>query len=150
MSLARSLQLNQQTGEAKIHYEQILQLEPDNVVALNNLAWHIRNENPGKALEYARKASSIAPESADVLDTLAVVEHINKDYDRAQRSIERALNQSPNNPSLLYHSAMISAATGESAAAIDTLEGLLNGGTDFPEIDQANELLVALRKSPSK
>ena len=145
MTIANSLQMARKVEEAKIEYEQIVQLNPDNVVALNNLAWHIREEEPARALEYARHASSLAPESADVLDTLAVVEYINKDYKQAQRSIERALRQSPNNPSLIYHSAMISAALGDSASAIDILEGLLDVSTDFPEIGQANELLLALR-----
>ncbi len=145
MTNANSLQLTQKVEEAKLEYEQIVQIDPDNAVALNNLAWHIREESPGKALEYARHASSLAPDSADVLDTLAVVEYINKDYKQAQRSVERALRQSPDNPSLIYHSAMISAAIGDSASAIEILEGLLDGSTDFPEIDQANELLMALR-----
>jgi tetratricopeptide (TPR) repeat protein len=145
MTIANSLQMAQKVEEAKIEYEQIVQLDPDNAVALNNLAWHIREEEPARALEYIRHASSIAPDSADVLDTLAVVEYINKDYKQAQRSIERALRQSPNNPSLIYHSAMISAALGDSASAIDILEGLLDVSTDFPEISQANELLMALK-----
>ncbi len=145
MTIAISLQMAQKVEEAKIEYEQIVQLDPDNAVALNNLAWHIREEEPARALEYIRHASSIAPDSADVLDTLAVVEYINKDYKQAQRSIERALRQSPNNPSLIYHSAMISAALGDSASAIDILEGLLDGSIEFPETSQANELLMALR-----
>ncbi len=83
MTIANSLQMAQKVEEAKTEYEQIVQLDPDNVVALNNLAWYIREENPAKALEYVRHASSIAPDSADVLDTLAVVEYINKDYKQA-------------------------------------------------------------------
>jgi len=146
MTIANSLQMAQKVEEAKMEYEQIVQLDPDNVVALNNLAWYIREENPAKALEYVRHANSIAPDSADVLDTLAVVEYLNKDYKQAERSIERALRQSPDNPSLLYHSAMISAATGDKSTAIGILEKLLESGADFPELDQADALLVALGK----
>jgi tetratricopeptide (TPR) repeat protein len=146
MTIANSLQTMQKAGEANIYYEQVLQIDPDNAVALNNLAWQIREEDPDKALEYAMHASRIAPDSADVLDTLAVIEYINKDYKQAGRSIERALRQSPDHPSLLYHSAMISAATGDSAQAIDILDDLLAEDTDFPEIEQANGLLLELRK----
>lgn len=146
MIIASSLQLAHKEEEARVYHEQVIRLDPDNVVALNNLAWFIRKENPVQALEYIRHANSLAPDSADILDTLAVVEYINKDYTQAQRSVERAILQSPNNPSLQYHSAMISAALGENAPAIKLLEGLLDGGPDFPEIDQANELLIALKK----
>jgi tetratricopeptide (TPR) repeat protein len=146
MTIANSLQLAHKEGEAKLYYEQVINLEPDNVVALNNLAWHIRAENPAKALEYARHANQLAPDSADVLDTLAVVEYANKDYKQAQRSVERALAQNPDNPSVQFHSAMISAAMGDSASAINTLEALRDSGADFPEKDQANQLLKTLKQ----
>jgi tetratricopeptide (TPR) repeat protein len=146
MMIADRLQSAQEVEEAADEYEKILQFTPDNVTALNNLAWNIREEDPAKALDYARQAASLAPDSADVLDTLAVVEYANKNYRQAERTVERALRQSPDNPSLIYHRAMIAAALGDSASAIGTLEGLLKGGADFPEVDQAQELLVALKK----
>ena len=145
MAIANSLQVAQKTAEATGYYAQVVQLDPDNVVALNNLAWYLREENLEKALEYARHASSLAPDSADVLDTLAVVEYMNKDYKQARRSVERALQEKPNNPSILYHHAMISAAMGDSASAIGILEGLIENGSDFSERDQANALLLELR-----
>ena len=146
MSLANSLQLAQKTDEVNLHYLHIVKLDPKNVVALNNLAWQLREENPEKALEYARRASEAAPGSPEVLDTLAVVEYLNKDYLRARRSIERALEGRPDNPSLQYHSAMIAAALGEEASAIATLESVLASGDDFPEIAEATELLAKLKK----
>ena len=146
MAIANSLQIKQEAEAAMIYYKEVLLLDPDNVIALNNLAWNLREENPGKALEYARHASTLAPESADVLDTLAVVEYFNSEYKLAQRNVERALSLSPDNPSLLYHSAMISAALGDSKAAISTLEALLEEGTDFPEMEQADALLAQLRR----
>jgi len=146
LALANGLQLAQKHDEAKLQYVQIVELDPDNIVALNNLAWQLRKENPEKALEYARRASETAPDSPEVLDTLAVVEYMNKDYSRARRSIERALAGSPDNPSLQYHSAMIVAALGEKALAVVTLERLLAGGDDFPEIIEATELLEKLKK----
>ena len=77
---------------------------------------------------------------------MPVVEYINKDYKQAQRSVERALRQSPNHPSLIYHSAMITAALGDTASATKILEELLDGGAEFPEQDQADALLVALKE----
>jgi tetratricopeptide (TPR) repeat protein len=121
-------------------------VEPKNLVALNNLAWLIREKEPAQALDYARRAADIAPDSAEVLDTLAVVEYINKDYRRAQRSIDRALNQQPDNPSLLYHSAMIDVALEDESQARATLEELLDTHADFPEIAEARALYAQLRE----
>jgi putative PEP-CTERM system TPR-repeat lipoprotein len=145
-ALANQLQIQQRTAEAKLEYQQIVARNPDHLVALNNLAWFLREEQPEQALEYARKASEIAPESAEVLDTLAVVQYHNKDYPQARRSMERALAASPDEPSLIYHSAMIAAALGENDTAVDQLEALADGGQAFPEQDQARALLAQLKQ----
>ncbi|MEH6593440.1 MAG: XrtA/PEP-CTERM system TPR-repeat protein PrsT [Halioglobus sp.] len=141
MVAANSLQAAQKEDEAQVYYAQVIELDPDNVIALNNQAWLTREQNPTQALEYVRHANSLAPDSAEILDTLAVVEFANKNYKQAQRSIERALLQGPDNPSLLYHSAMISAALGDTASAITILEDLLGDGPEFPEIGEARKLL---------
>ena len=146
MAYANSLQLAQHLDEAGLQYGEVLKASPNNVVALNNQAWIIRYEAPKQALEYASKAAELAPDSADVLDTLAVVEYINKDYPRAQRSIERALKANPTNPSLLYHSAMIAAAAGDKANAKATLEKLMASKPEFPEVADAQALLTELGK----
>jgi Tfp pilus assembly protein PilF len=146
MAYANNLQLAKRLDEAGQQYAEVITVAPDNAIALNNQAWIIRNADPAKALDYARQASELAPQSPDVLDTLAVVEYINKDYTRAQRSIERALKASPKHPSLLYHSAMIAAAAGDQAAAKATLERLLASEPDFPELADAQALLTELNK----
>jgi putative PEP-CTERM system TPR-repeat lipoprotein len=145
-ALANRLQIQQKTDEARGEYEQILVSDPDNLVALNNLAWYLREEQPDQALAYARQASEIAPESAEVLDTLAVVQYIKQDYRQAGRSIERALIHTPDNPSMIYHSAMIAVALGQRDAAIASLEGLAEAGESYPEQAQAKALLVELRQ----
>ena len=120
-------------------------MEPDNITALNNLAWHIREENPAKALKAIRHASTLAPDSPDVLDTLAMVEYANKEYVPAQRSINRALDKTPDNATLIYHKAMILVAADNSAAAEQILDSLIESGADFPELIQAEALLHELR-----
>ena len=144
MAYANNLQLANRLDDASQQYSEIIKADNDNAIALNNQAWLIRDENPEQALDYARRASELAPDSANVLDTLAVVEYINKDYQRAQRSIERALQASPAQPSLLYHRAMIAAAAGDRAEARATLEDLLASKPDFPELADAEALLAKL------
>ena len=144
MAVGNSLQVGGEIEQAIEAFEGILKLDPNNVVALNNLAWNLRVGNPVKALEYARKANGLAPKSPEVLDTLAVVEYANKEYKKAQRSVLRALQKRPDNPSIIYHSAMIAAAMGDKAAARSSLQDLATRNADFPEKDEAAALLLKL------
>lgn len=130
--------------QATVHYEEVIRVDEDNVLALNNLAWYLRDENPVKALEYARHVSSLEKGSSAVLDTLAVVEYKNKLYDQAKRSIQRALDLTPSNPSMLYHKAMILAALDQKSSALDILDDLFKSGAEFPEQEDAARLRATL------
>jgi tetratricopeptide (TPR) repeat protein len=58
--------------EREAAYRKAVELEPDDEVALNDLAWHlVQTEREGEALPLARKACSLAPWSSAALDTLA-------------------------------------------------------------------------------
>jgi Tfp pilus assembly protein PilF len=146
LALASSFRRDQELDKAKTQYEAILQLDPDNLVALNNLAWYLRFEDRDQALTYIRRASLLAPDRAEVLDSLAVIESLNGEHRKARRNIERALEQSPDNPSMLYHRAMIDAALDDKTSAISTLEKLLSDpANDFPEQAEAQALLESLK-----
>lgn len=125
-------------------YTQILAIQKDNTLALNNLAWLLRDKNPKQALEYAQKASDQSQQSPLAMDTLAVVLLKNNEAVKAQRTIERALEKFPNNPSIKYHSAMINAAAGDKAKAKKYLTELLSGKAIFPEREEAEALLKTL------
>lgn len=142
---ANRLSVANREAEALVHYEQVVRIDENNVLALNNLAWHIRDQDPERALVYARHASTLEKGSSAVLDTLAVVEYTNKQYVQAKRSVQRALKLTPNNPSMKYHKAMILAALDEKATALTILDDLDDSGADFPEMDDAKQLRMSLR-----
>lgn len=144
MAYANNLLGGQQNDRAGEQYSAVLQAEPDNLAALNNLAWIMRKQDPAQALDYARKAAELAPQSGEVLDTLAVIEYLNKDYRRAERTIGRALEAIPDNPSLVYHSAMIAVALDDKSGARATLMELLGTDSVFPERVEAQALLDSL------
>jgi putative PEP-CTERM system TPR-repeat lipoprotein len=125
-------------------YMQILEKDDDNLVALNNLAWYLLESDPQRALSYARRAQGVAPDSADVLDTLALAEYHNGDLEIARRTLRRALELRPDDPSLLYHRAMFDAEAGERDRARATLQDILGRDRDFPERDKAQQLLASL------
>lgn len=130
-------------GEAKKsvqQYESLLERDENNVVALNELAWNLLKEDPAKALGYAERAVELAPESGEILDTLAMAYLGNGNLERAKRSIERALEKLPDNPSIQFHSAKIAEAVGNTGKARLVLDTLLGGSEDFPERKEAEQM----------
>jgi putative PEP-CTERM system TPR-repeat lipoprotein len=126
-------------------YQAVLELDPENSIVLNNLAWLLRDREPAQALRYANQASELEPSSSLVQDTLAVVLLKNGEIDKAKRTIDRVLLKVPNNPTMRYHSAMIDAAAGRTETAKRTLSSLVQDADDFPQKREAAQLLAELQ-----
>lgn len=93
---------NQETAAAS-HYETVLAQQPNNVTALNNLAWVLREQNSNRAMSLARQASELAPNSPAVLDTYGWVLHLNGNHAEAKAAIEKALALAPGNEEIEGH-----------------------------------------------
>jgi putative PEP-CTERM system TPR-repeat lipoprotein len=130
--------------EAGNEYSKVLDLQKNNPLALNNLAWLLRDKNTKQALEYAERAVEHSKGSPLALDTLAVVLLKNNELSKAQRTIERAMKKNSTNTSIKYHSAMINAAVGDKAKAKQELIALLSEKDDFSERKEAEKLLGQL------
>ena len=73
-ALADALMASGQSREASEQYGKLLERQPDNVSALNNLAWISLQSNAlDKALSYAQRAYKVAPKQPQVLDTYAQI-----------------------------------------------------------------------------
>jgi cellulose synthase operon protein C len=136
---------NNQVEEVKAQCREILKLQPDNIVALNNLAWYLLEENPKQALSYAERAVTLLPDSGPVLDTLAMAQLKNNNLEEARRSIDRALASDPESNDIRYHEARIRAAEGDTAGAMVTLKSLLGKETAFSERAAADKFLKELK-----
>lgn len=144
MALANSYIASNQQDMAIEQYTWVLDRDSNNLVALNNLAWYLRDTKPQQALEYAKRASDLKPGSAALIDTLAVVLMKNGETQKAKSSIAWALVNAPGNLTMKYHSAMIDASAGDKTSAIKTLKALLEEGKEFPEKEEAIKLLAQL------
>ena len=133
-------------SDAVAQYKKVLEITDSNVDALNNLAWELRTSDSHQALTYAEKAAEIAPQSPQILDTLAVILLDQDKLDRAQRIIERALAAAPSDPGIRYHDAMILSAQGKTAEAKIILEQLLEEGVTFSELEDAKMMLDRLSR----
>ena len=94
---------NQQEIVAANHYEQVISRQPNNIAALNNLAWLLREENPTRAIEMAGRARDLAPDNAAVLDTYGWILHLTGNHAEAKEVIERALALAPDNAEIRSH-----------------------------------------------
>jgi len=92
MQLAQ-LQLASDVEGAIQSYEKALEINENNFVALNNLAYFYLEKNEiARALEYSEKALKIRPDNPDIMDTIARVYTVKKDYGTAVKYLSQAVN----------------------------------------------------------
>ncbi len=86
-------------------YQQLLEADPENVTALNNLAWlYLSQANAGdEALKHAQMAQQIRPEDPAVLDTLGMVFLTQGETDQGIRWLEKALQLAPDSAEIKQH-----------------------------------------------
>ena len=77
-------------------YRIIIKTDNNNVVALNNLAWLLSQQNNlNEAETIATKATEISPDSADTRDTLGLIQIKLKKYDSAVQNLAVAYKLEP-------------------------------------------------------
>jgi len=100
-------------------YRRIIVLQPNNTIALNNLAYDIavREKKPAEALAMARRALALAPREATILDTVGWIEYLTGNTAEAAKLLVQASRGTPGNPEVRLHAAFALAAQGARAAA---------------------------------
>ncbi len=126
------------TKEAFAYYDKALDLDPENLLALNNCAYFMAEE--GVDLDRAEKMSAICvrqqPDNDTSLDTYAWILFKKRDYAAAKEYIDRALaiqNDKPE-PEVLHHAGDIYYMNGDHKAAVEFWEKAL-------KLDPDNALL---------
>ena len=125
-------------------YQDVLEYDASNLVALNNLAWFLRDTKPKQAVEYAMRAEEVDGEAAAVQDTLAMAFLADDRFSEAKNAIAKALGKTPDNTSMRYHRVLINLASGQKNSAISELKRLLKSGEGFSERRDAEALLQTL------
>lgn len=127
-------------------YEAVVHIEPDHIMALNNLAWLYHEAGDDRSLSTARKALSLAPDRAEIADTLGWVLVQNKQYSEGLVHLREAGLRMPENLDIQYHIAEALVGVGRPDEAIETLDKILPKGeaVSFPSAKEARELLKRL------
>jgi tetratricopeptide (TPR) repeat protein len=121
--------------EAIEQYRRAIDLEPGNVIALNNLAYVLaeRSKDLDGALRYAEKASEAAPDNPTVSDTVGWIYFRKGLYARAVQNLTVA-SQS-NLPLAKYHLALAYLRNGSSDQGKQLLNAVISKNPDLPGRD---------------
>jgi tetratricopeptide (TPR) repeat protein len=119
MALAAFLQKDKKYADAKLQYEEILKIDPNDIVALNNLACLLVDDmnKPEEGMPYAERAARAAPRDSNILDTMGWALAETKQLGKATTYLLRALEVNSDNAAALYHLGMVHLKKGEKPEA---------------------------------
>ena len=130
------------------HYRKVLQESPENVVALNNLAYHLSGDpsHAEEALTLALRLKKLAPNSASVDDTLGWAYYNSGSYDLAVRYLQAAASKQ-NKPGREYRLAMAYFKAGSRERSHAVLRDAMKLDPVAPEASAALELIDGTKGS---
>lgn len=114
--MADSYQALDYPERAYKEYEKVLELDPENIVVMNNYAYYMscRGKNLGKCEKLSRKVIEKEPENATYLDTYAWILYKQKKYKQAKEYMKKALTfGGKESVEILEHYAAILEALGD-------------------------------------
>lgn len=143
--LATIYQQQNDNKQAETHYKAILAEQPDNVLALNNLAFLYSQQNNPQALELAKKAYEKAPESAAILDTYGYILVKQGQHAEGLTVLEKAASLAPKTNDIQFHLAEAYSVNDNNPKAIEILETIVKAEQNFSEKKAAVSLLDKLK-----
>ena len=120
---------------ARDQYESML--PTSDPVVLNNLAWIYMQEDDPKALETAERANRLAPDNADIEDTLGWILVQQGDVEQGLNYLRSSASMRPDNASVQYHLGVAYQKAGQIRRAERALKKAISiGGFDDLEAAQ--------------
>ena len=121
-----------QLDEAEAFYRQVLDKQPRQVLALNNLAFVLATQKKPGAVAMAEQALQLAPRSAAVMDTLAMALAGEQKLPRALEMQKKAVAAAPEVYNFRLQLAKLLIQAGDKANARSELSTLAALGNKFP------------------
>jgi tetratricopeptide (TPR) repeat protein len=137
--------------EATEHFRQAIEVDPNNVLALNNLAYRLSNDlnNLDEGFKYAEQAKALDPDNPLVNDTLGWVCYKRGMYPASVQFLEEAVSKQPA-AVCKYHLAMAYLMAGNQAKGLATLEAARKIDSTLPEAVMASEVAGRVVKPKPK
>jgi tetratricopeptide (TPR) repeat protein len=157
-SLAILLQTSGRSDEAVPFYQTVLELQPNNRMVINNLAW-LLCEDKGmfkEALQLAQKGLEMYPNYIDLIDTRGAIYYQMGEFDKAMEDFTKCIRLYPTGtPTVVgshFRLAKTFAKLGQNAKAIEHLNQARKlqsqiGGLTTSELDEAQTLLTKLQEN---
>jgi len=156
-TLAVLLQTTGRPVAAARLYNQILELEPDNVIAINNLAWIMCEEQQKyeQAVELAQRGLEKAPNYIDLIDTRGVAYYRLGEFNKAVQDFNQCIKlypaRTPSAVASYFHLGRALASLGQKDEAIESLKKTLDlnvkiGGLSPADVAEAQRLLQELSR----
>ena len=100
---AINYQQTMQKTKAVLAYEKVLEKQPDNVMALNNLGWIYFEKNDDRSLSTLKRAADLAPGNAAVLDSYGWVLANSGQRKEGLKYLEKAHKLAPDEVEIKAH-----------------------------------------------
>lgn len=142
MALANQDLLTERMDAARSNFAALVEVAPDNVIALNNLAWLLLTSGDAEgALPHAERALRLAAKNPRVMDTAGLVLLELGKTARALSLLREAAAELPDNPEIGFHLAQALVEGGEGDEAQDILEQILVTSPEYPKSGEVKALL---------
>ncbi len=134
-------------GDLKVaeqRLRRVLAVFPDNVPALNNMAWVVASSGKKGGIEFAQRAVNLIPDSPPLMDTLAFALASEGHTARALEVQKRAVELAPKDDVLRLGLARLALKAGDKALAKRELVQLQQLGEKFASQPEVSRLLQGL------
>jgi putative PEP-CTERM system TPR-repeat lipoprotein len=130
---------------AEGYYRAVLVVQPDNALAMNNIAWLLVKQNKPGAVALAEKANELAPGRSQLLDTLATALAADNQVPKALEAQKKAVAAAPKDPGMQLNLARLYLKSGDKAQARTELLELAKLGDRFAAQAEVSELMKAVQ-----
>ncbi len=129
---------------AEESYRKVVEMQPRNALALNNVAWLMVKQGRTGAVAVAQQANDILPGRTPLMDTLAIALAAENQVGKAIEVQKSALLRSPSDPVLKLTLAKLLIKSGDKPYAKAELEDLAKLGEKFRDHAEVTSLLKSL------
>src|SRR5208282_2315197 len=137
----------QDWDHAKQQYQKVLEIQPENPLASNNLAYVMLEQggNVDVAFAMAQTARRQLPDNPNSADTLGWAFYHKHVYTSAINLFKEAVKKKPDNALYNYHLGLAYAKTGQAALARQQLDRMVKLKPNSPEVDELRKAVAEIK-----
>ncbi len=132
---------------AKQQYQKVLEIQPENPLASNNLAYVMLEQggNVDVAFAMAQTARRQLPDNPNSADTLGWAFYHKHVYTSAINLFKEAVKKEPDNALYNFHLGLAYAKSGQAALARKQLDRVVKLKPNFPDVDELRRALAEIK-----